>query len=47
MLTSLECPLCGNKLYKYDHDESIDLECELLDCDYEKHIELEDLIAEN
>ncbi|MGR3774602.1 hypothetical protein ACT1UG_02400 [Bacillus paramycoides] len=43
-ITSLQCPKCGNKLWKYDHGETLTLECDLLECDYEKEIDLEKVI---
>lgn len=32
-ITNFECPQCGNKLWKYDHGETIKLECDLLECE--------------
>ncbi|MDF9495790.1 hypothetical protein P5772_25405 [Bacillus cereus] len=44
-ITNFECPQCGNKLWKYDHGETIKLECDLLECYYELEIDLEEVIS--
>ncbi|MED3036639.1 hypothetical protein P4313_16565 [Bacillus tropicus] len=47
MLSNLKCPECGERLWVYNHTETISIECNLLECDFEREIDLEEIISDN
>ncbi|WP_179877785.1 hypothetical protein [Bacillus cereus] len=42
--TGVSCPKCSNSLYIHFDGEEAHFECELIECDYERTIDMQEVI---